>query len=154
MKIRQHIEGHVFGAAKLPVDAPDGEDFTAQIVLAMAGLQSNDVDHDLDSTPVGDLAQGTDITQSALNSPLSTPRLSTQTMPSEILPSDGSSAPPMPLPAPAIANQIQNSLVTDGDTELDEGVTQTVDAEGHTRGRKKKKAVANQVSRKSVRQKK
>ncbi|KAG1797267.1 hypothetical protein EV424DRAFT_1333443, partial [Suillus variegatus] len=154
MKIRQHIEGHVFGAAKLPIDAPDGEDFTAQIALAMAGLQSNDVDHDLDSTPVGDLAQGTDITQSALNSPLSTPRLSTQTMPSEILPSDGSSAPPMPLPAPAIANQIQNSLVTDGDTELDEGVTQTVDAEGHTRGRKKKKAVANQVSRKSVRQKK
>ncbi|KAG2145459.1 uncharacterized protein EDB93DRAFT_1251330 [Suillus bovinus] len=154
MKIRQHIEGHVFGAAKLPIDAPDGEDFTAQIALAMAGLQSNDVDHDLDSTPVGDLAQGTDITQSALNSPLSTPRLSTQTMPSEILPSDGSSAPPMPLPAPAITNQIQNSLVTDGDTELDEGVTQTVDAEGHTQGWKKKKAVANQISRKSVHQKK
>ncbi|KAG2046462.1 hypothetical protein BDR06DRAFT_1014714 [Suillus hirtellus] len=155
MKVRQHIEGHVFGAAKLPVDAPNGEDFTAQIALAMAGLQSNDVDHDLNSTPVGDLAQGTDITQSALNSPLSTPRLSTRTMPSEILPSDGSSAPPMPLPAPAIANQIQNSLVTDGDTELiDEGVTQTVDAEGHTRGQKKKKAVANQVSHKSVCQKK
>ncbi|KAG2054078.1 hypothetical protein BDR06DRAFT_1008040 [Suillus hirtellus] len=133
MKVRQHIEGHVFGAAKLPVDAPHGEDFTAQIALAMTGLQSNDIDHDLDSTPVGDLAQGTDITQSALNSPLSTPRLSMQTMPSKILPSDGSSAPPMPLPAPAIANQIQNLLVTDGDTELvDEGVTQTVDAEGHT----------------------
>ncbi|KAG1736664.1 uncharacterized protein EDB91DRAFT_1017634, partial [Suillus paluster] len=35
-KIRCHIEGHIFGAAKLPVDAPDGKDFTVQIALAMA----------------------------------------------------------------------------------------------------------------------
>ncbi|KAG1843778.1 hypothetical protein DFJ58DRAFT_635301, partial [Suillus subalutaceus] len=37
-KNRQHIEGHIFGTAKLPVNMPNGEDFTAQIALTMAGL--------------------------------------------------------------------------------------------------------------------
>ncbi|KAG1884710.1 hypothetical protein F4604DRAFT_1919192 [Suillus subluteus] len=46
-KTRQHIKGHIFGAAKSPVNSPDSEDLTVQIALVMASLQANDAE-DLD----------------------------------------------------------------------------------------------------------
>jgi hypothetical protein len=160
-KIRQHIEGHIFGAAKLPVDTPHGEDFTGQIVLAMAGLQSNDADQDLDSTP-DDSAQVIEATQSSLNSLLSTSRLSVHPE----IPSDGSrniTPPILPLiNVPVVAAIINQDLLVDddaGEMELNNGVTGTIDAEDHgegnTRERKKKKSghMAS-APHKSVRQKK
>ncbi|KAG2112435.1 hypothetical protein DEU56DRAFT_762042 [Suillus clintonianus] len=149
---------NIFGAMKLPVDAPDGEDFTAQIALAMAGLQSNDANKDLDSTPgPGDSAQGIEITQSPLNSPLLTPRLSV--VPE--IPSSGSSTPLILPLAPAVTVVDQNLPVFDdtGDVELNERVTGTIHAEdhaepeSHTQGRRKKKSGQAAVPRKSVRQK-
>lgn len=60
-KTRQHVEGHIFGAAKLPVNMPDGEDFTAQIALAMAGLQADDAE-DSDLGPASEISAVSDTT--------------------------------------------------------------------------------------------